>query len=264
MLIHYLLGIHLETLCVGSRAQKEQRTEGRRLFHYSKSFSEGDSSGGGGSKGRNHNFTTGDTLDHKDCFLFWGKPLHRIDFIRLNVQKGEMIRRKFLPKPKRVIGMRRKQSGERQKKSGERQKKSWKRVTIIVVLSVAAMWQMRALGSFFSSEYMYQLRLLRKPHQSAVVLDDGASSVEDSDSIYGSGTLVRKKFENGEYYVGEVTGYDPHHKRYQILYSNSKTEDLDQLEVKTYLLLSRSNWESNNLAQWETAYERLSTVNKEA
>jgi hypothetical protein len=55
-----------------------------------------------------------------------------------------------------------------------------------------------------------------------------------SNSIHGKGTIVRKRFENGSYYEGEVVNYDPISKSYKIKYAHGDFEDFDETDMKRY------------------------------
>ena len=46
------------------------------------------------------------------------------------------------------------------------------------------------------------------------------------------GTIVKRKFNDGKWYEGEVTHYDPINKLYKIKYRDGDTEDYDHSEMK--------------------------------
>ena len=53
-------------------------------------------------------------------------------------------------------------------------------------------------------------------------------------TIHGKGTIVRKRFEDGKYYEGEVTGYDTINEYYKIAYTDGDTEEYDNDDMKRY------------------------------
>ena len=48
------------------------------------------------------------------------------------------------------------------------------------------------------------------------------------------GTIVKRKFNNGKWYEGEVTHYDPINKLYKIKYCDGDTEDYNHSEMKEF------------------------------
>jgi len=60
------------------------------------------------------------------------------------------------------------------------------------------------------------------------------SRLTRSNSIYGKGTIIRKLFDNGKHYEGEVIGYDSIHKCYKIKYADGNLEDFDAGDMKKY------------------------------
>jgi hypothetical protein len=55
-----------------------------------------------------------------------------------------------------------------------------------------------------------------------------------SNIIHGNGTIVRKKFGNGNYCEGEVVGYDPIQKYYMIKYTDGNHDAFDEADIKRY------------------------------
>ena len=55
-----------------------------------------------------------------------------------------------------------------------------------------------------------------------------------SNSVHGNGTIVRKKFGNGTYCEGEVTGYDPVQKYYTIKYTDGNHDVFDEADMMRY------------------------------
>ena len=53
-------------------------------------------------------------------------------------------------------------------------------------------------------------------------------------TIYSNGTIVRKRFNDGKYYEGEVTKYDEVNRYYLIKYLGGQQEDLDENDMKRY------------------------------
>lgn len=53
-------------------------------------------------------------------------------------------------------------------------------------------------------------------------------------AIHANGTIVSKRFNDGNYYEGEIIGYDNINKYYLIKYLDGQQEDLDENEMKRY------------------------------
>merc|ERR1711865_1336526 len=54
--------------------------------------------------------------------------------------------------------------------------------------------------------------------------------------------LIRKRFDDGQYYRGTIIGYDPIGHYYQIQYEDGDAEDFTTAEVKQYLMKPGEYW----------------------
>jgi hypothetical protein len=93
--------------------------------------------------------------------------------------------------------------------------------------------------------------------------DNNYEDDNDDNSIHRIGTKVRKKFNDGKYYEGEVIRYDPINQYYKIKYRDGDQEDYDEKDMKQYkqnnLFRHRSRSTRIDTEQW-----KLSEKNRES
>mmetsp|Transcript_18802 Transcript_18802/g.46677 ORF Transcript_18802/g.46677 Transcript_18802/m.46677 type:complete len:598 (-) Transcript_18802:251-2044(-) len=82
-------------------------------------------------------------------------------------------------------------------------------------------------------EYGDELVLERKEIGNDDVGESAMRRMVRSSSVYGIGTIVRKKFK-GKYYEGKVVSYDSINKCYHIRYTDGDEDDFDEAEMKLY------------------------------
>ena len=67
------------------------------------------------------------------------------------------------------------------------------------------------------------------------------TTATSSTMTYPRGTLIRKRFDDGQYYRGTIIGYDPIEHYYQIQYEDGDAEDFTTAEVKRYRMKTQPN-----------------------
>ena len=60
------------------------------------------------------------------------------------------------------------------------------------------------------------------------------ADVDTTDTLEPMGTIVRKRFNDGKFYEGEVTKYDPINNYYTVRFQDGDVEEYDHDEMKRY------------------------------
>ena len=72
--------------------------------------------------------------------------------------------------------------------------------------------------------------------------------------LYPIGTIIRKQFDDGKYYEGEVTKYDPPNKLYSIEYCDGDREEYTHDEVTTYRKKTQQYSRTLKVRPWHSTH----------